>query len=323
MSIVIPFTIAGIRLAFQAPEILFGQRAFQRKSYSILGLLVIPFHPLIMKIREEILNQKLQGKNDSNLEAKRINIQVHLRQFKRCELGIETIYQICGQAILALYAVTETKTTEGLVKLFENNPQDKLSSMEEEKIPSVFQSRTFILTYLILSTVWSCFSCISSSIASLSLRREHFPTMSKLMANMFTFCSLLKRVFCIVMYFAVPFGLFNLLRHSQSEQAHWDPIIKNFFLDQNGYIQFGKSPKILWSSINRWNSTLQTPPSYRLYTEFGLKHYFLAFWVVTIIQFIVVFLAKLKISLPFVRMSLTDKIVHIMENINVYQCTED
>ena len=125
------------------------------------------------------------------------------------------------------------------------------------------------------------------------------------------------------MYFAVPFGLFNLLRHSQSEQAHWDPVIDNFFLDQNGYIQFGKSPKILWTSINRWNSTLQTPPSYRLYTEFGLKHYFLAFWVVTIIQFIVVFLVKLKISVPFVRMCLIDKIVHIMENINVYQCTED
>ena len=51
---------------------------------------------------------KLKAKNDSNLEAKRVNIQVHLRQFKRCELGIETIYQICGQAVLALYAVTET-----------------------------------------------------------------------------------------------------------------------------------------------------------------------------------------------------------------------
>ena len=55
------------------------------------------------------------------------NIRFQMRQFKRCELGIETVNQICGQAILGLYAVTETKTTEGLVKLFESNAEEKFS----------------------------------------------------------------------------------------------------------------------------------------------------------------------------------------------------
>ena len=285
-------------------------------------MLLIPFQPLIMCIREEILNQKLKGRRDRTLENERMNIRFHLRQFKRCELGIETVYQICGQAILALYAVSETKTTEGLVKLFENNPEDKVSLIGSESVPTVFQSRTFILTYLILSTFWSCISCLGSCVASLSPKREHFPTSSKLMAYLFVFCSLLRRVFCIVMYFAVPFGLFSLLRHAQSEQAQWDPVIDKY-MDQYGYIQFGDSPKFLWASINRWNTTTQIPPSYHLYTGFGLKHYFNGFWMILILQFIGILLVKLVLSQAFVQMTKMEKIIHVIVNSHVFQCTED
>ena len=270
LSIIIPLAIAGTRLAFQAPEVIFGERAIEKRRYFFLALLLIPLHPLIMCIKEEILNQKLKGQRNHSLETSRVNIRFHMRQFKRCELGNETIYQICGQAILALYAVTETKTTEGLVKLFESNPEEKVSTIGSESISTVFQSRTFILTYLILSTVWSCFSCLGSCVGSLSPKREHFPMASQLVAYLFVFCSLLRRVFCIVMYFAVPFGLFSLLRHAQSEQAQWDPVIDKY-MDQYGYIQFGDSPKFLWASINRWNSSTQTPPSHHLYTVLGLK----------------------------------------------------
>ena len=315
--------IAGTRLAINAPEAIFGERAIQKKRYSFLALLFVPLHPLILCIKEEILNQKLKEQRDPNLETSRVNIRLLMRQFKRCELGIETVYQICGQAILAFYAVTETKTTEGLVKLFENNPEENVTMLGSESISTVFQSKTFILTYLILSTVWSCFSCLGSCIGSLSPKREHFPMVSKLMAYFFTFCAFLRRVLCIVMYFAVPFGLFNLLRHAQSEQAMWDPVIEKYFLDQNGYIQFGDSPKFLWTSINRWNNTTLTPTSYHLYTKFGLKHYFFAFWIISILQSVVMFVVKFKFSSAFMKMSNMDKIIHIFENLNIYQCTED
>ena len=276
----------------------------------------------MMCIREEILNQKLKGRRNRSLENERMNIRSHLRQFKRCELGIETIYQICGQAILALYAVTETKTTEGLVKLFENNPENKVSLIGSENVPTVFESRTFILTYLIFSTVWSCFSCLGSCVASLSPKREHFPTSSKGMAYLFVFSSLIRRVFCIVMYFAVPFGLFNLLRHAQSEQAQWDSAI-DYYLDQYGYIQVGDSPKFLWASINRWNSSTQTPPSHHLYTVLGLKHYFLVFWMILIVQCVGIFTVKMTFSHAFKQMTKLEKFVHVIENSNVSQCTED
>ena len=302
---------------------LFGEMAFQKRIYSCLALLFIPLHPLILCIKEETLNQKLKGKRNHNLEILRANVRFHLRQFKRCELGIETVYQICGQAILALYAVTETKTTEGLVKLFETNPGDKVSMIDSERISTVFQSRSFIMSYLIFSTIWSCFSCLGSCVGSLSPKREHFPMVSQLMAYIFVFCSLLRRVFCIVMYFAVPFGLFNLLRHAQSEQAEWDPIIETHFVDENGYLQFGDSPKFFWPSINRWNTSTKTPPSYHLYTEFGLKQYFLFFWVILILQCIGILMVKLKFSIAFQEMTNLEKIIHVIENSNVSQCTED
>ena len=312
--------IAGTRLAFQAPEIIVGQIAENNPICPIFALLLIPFHTLIMSIREEILNQQLHGKRDETLEAHRVKIRSQVRQFKRCELGIETVYQLCGITILSLYAITNTKTTEGLVQLFESNPEETLSALGKQ---NVFQSKSFILTYLIISTVWSCYSCLESSIESLSLRREHLPTMSKVIAQLFVLCSLLRRVLAIVMYFSVPLGLFDLLRHAQSEQVEWDPAIGKYFLDQDGYIQFGESPKILWSTINRWNASTQKPPSYKLYTLFGIKEYFLGFWAISTFQAIAIFLAKLKFCQAFKEMTIFNKIVHIQENINISQCTED
>ena len=324
-SIIIPMTIAGIQLAFQAPEVILGPREQRSIIHSFLALIVIPLHPLIMSVREEILNRALIGKRDQNLEMYRVKIRSQMRQFKRCELGIETVYQLCGQAILAFYAITVTKTTEGLVQLFEINPdfEGKVSSaIGEAKMPSVFQSKSFIMTYLVISTFWSCFSCLKSNTESLSPKREYFPTTSKIIALSFLLCSLFRRVLCIVMYFSVPLGLFNLLRHAQSEQAKWDPVLESF-LDQHGYIQFGDSPKILWASINRWNLTSQTPPDYRLYTLFGIKEYFFGFWIIMLIQCLAFLLTKLKLSHAFRQMKTLEKVVHLIENLNIAQCTED
>ena len=319
-------TIAGIRLAFQAPEVIFGLRAQQSTMYSFLALVIIPLHPLIMSIREAILNKVLTGNRDKELELYRVKIRSQMRRFKRCELGIETVYQICGQTILAFFAITVTKTTEGLVRLFEYDPidlEEKISVITDEKIPTVFQSTSFILSYLIISTIWSCFSCLKSNIESLSSKREYFPTTSKIMALLFLLCSLVRRVLCIVMYFSVPLGLFNLLRHIQSEQAQWDPVFENYFLDRNGYIKVGDTPKTLWASIDRWNGILQTPPHYRLYTVFSIKEYFFGFWIIMLLQCLAILLAKMKFSNAFKEMTIFEKICHVMENINIAQCTED
>ena len=78
-----------------------------------------------------------------------------------------------------------------------------------------------------------------------------------------------------------------------------------------------------WSTINRWNATAQKPPSYKLYTFCGIKEYFLGFWAILTFQAIAIFLAKSKFSLAFKEMTIFNKIVNILENINISQCTED
>ena len=324
-SIIVPMLLTGIRLAFKAPHLLFGDNAKHSKIfYTLLGCLISPFQPLILNIREEIVNLKLQAeKCNKYLKSLRVNLRMHLRAFKKCELGLETVFQICGQTLLALYSITMTKTTEGLAELFAENPEEKLSGVIASESTKVFESKEFTLAFLILSTLWSCITCVKTSVAFISLKREYFPSTAKILAHIFVFCSLMRRVLCIVMYFSVPLGLFNLLRHAQSEQVLWDPAIEKHLVDNNGFIQFEDVAKVPWKMLNRWNTSSNMPPSYQLYTIMDLQSYFFIFWGILFVQTLTVYFIKSRLSKPFMEMTIFEKILHALENIHVGQCTED
>ena len=324
-SIIVPMMLSGIRLAVTAPNLLFGDKAKQRKIfYTLLGCLISPFQPLILNTREEIVNLKLQAeKGNKYLKSLRVNLRMHIRAFKRCELGLETVFQICGQTLLALYSITMTKTTEGLAELFAENPEEKLNGVIASENTKVFESKEFTLAFLILSTLWSCITCVRVSVASISLKREYFPSTAKILAHVFVFCSLMRRVLCIVMYFSVPLGLFDLLRHAQSEQVLWDPAIEKHFVDKDGFIQFEDVAKVPWKMLNRWNISRNMPPSYQLYTIMDLQSYFFIFWGILFLQALTVFFVKSRLSKAFLEMTIFERIIHALENIHVGQCTED
>ena len=136
------------------------------------------------------------------------------------------------------------------------------------------------------------------------------------MAGLFGFFACSTRVLAFIIYFTPALGLFNLLRHSQSEQTQWNSKLVQHFVNDN-VIQFGDSPPINWSMINTWkNDTI--PRKYTFYTYFPLFHYFIGFWVIIVIQTIIILLAKLIFTKKtFSQLNILDKIIHCIECSNI------
>jgi hypothetical protein len=238
------------------------------------------------------------------------------------ELGLETIYQLSGQLILLGLAFTETATDEGFQTVFEEGTSN------------------LTITFLVISNLWSFISCTLSYLTGLSGCRERFPISSKAMAASYSFTASVTRVLPFVMFFAVPLGLFSLLRHLQGEQVPWNASLIYNFIGPNatGQVFFGNE-SIDWSLIDRWTKNqsvspfssidqngqavwnpdfLISAPDYTSYTYFRLQSYFLIFLAILAFHILVIFLIKSNISTIFSKeFNCLDKLIHCLENSNI------
>ena len=240
-------------------------------------------------------------------------------------MGLETIYQLSGQLILLGLAFTETATDDGFQTVFEEG------------------TSTLTITLLIISNLWSFISCTLSYLTGLSACRERFPISSKAMAVSYSFTASMTRVLPVVMFFAVPLGLFSLLRHLQGEQVPWNAVLVYNFIGPNatGQIFFGNE-SYDWSLIDRWTKNqsvtpfilmavsnwgegthwnpdfLISAPDYTSYTYFRLQSYFLIFLALLAFQILVIFFIKFNISTIFEKeFNCLEKIIHCLENSNI------
>ena len=238
------------------------------------------------------------------------------------ELGLETTYQLAGQLILLGLAFTETATDEGFRTVFE-------------------ESKSYMtITFLVISNLWSFISCTLSYLTGLSGCRERFPISSKAMAASYSFTASVTRVLPLVMFFAVPLGLFSLLRHLQGEQVPWHPILIYNFVGSNatGMVFFGNE-SFDWSLIDQWTKNqsvspftssshysdavwnpdyLVSPPDYTSYTYFRLRSYFLIFLAILAFHILIIFLIKMNISTIFSKeFNCLEKLIHCLENSNI------
>lgn len=166
-----------------------------------------------------------------------------------------------------------------------------------------------------------------SHLKGLMVRRDHFPTMSQMTAALLAVVSICKRVFCIVIYFTPPLGLFSLLRHLQAEQTKYyfafDNYRKENFVNNEGMIQFGDSSPFLWSTVDRWDRITNTAPDYTLYSIFTLKTYFWAFWVIFICHVLTIYGVKKRVSQGFAKRNLLNKLCHCLNCLNIPFPIED
>ena len=232
------------------------------------------------------------------LLAKWEKIHYYRSQHIKLELGMETIFQLTGQFILYLNTVSETKTNDGLNEVFK----------EENEILKLL---------LQVSLGWSLISCVLAHVKGLSARRIHFPFMSKLMCMCYSLLAVTIRVLSFIMYFGPAFGLFSMLQHLKTEQMQWHPDLKSNFV-VNGSIQFGNSTLINWKDIDRWETDEDDrpiPPPLTLYTIFTLKQYFFMFWIVLVIQTVLVFLIKQNWRKEeFQKLNFLERVIHVIEN---------
>ena len=142
-------------------------------------------------------------------------------------------------------------------------------------------------------------------------------------------------------------GLFNVLRHYQGELLPYKVISHppqhttntNFFgTDQDpltfpminvtqDLMYYSNATPIAWSKITRFDYTdLKNPvkPPLTLYTGFSTKVYLAMFWVVVLLQpLIIYFVKKYSNPKPFDRLDWLNKIIHSMENSQIPSPMED
>ena len=164
-----------------------------------------------------------------------------------------------------------------------------------------------ILDYLV--KIWMDF-------LGLMIRRDHFPMVSKLFAVLCSLITIIKRELCLILYYTPPLGLFSLLRHLQAEQTKFHETTLRL-VDEFGMVQFGDSPPILWSTIDRWDTDLNKPPHYVLYTILTLKMYFIIYLCITLCQTLAIFILKKKLSKGFSKLNFLSKLLHCLENTNI------
>jgi hypothetical protein len=170
-----------------------------------------------------------------------IEIQHHLCNHMKLELGLETIFQLCLKLILLAYSKSETRTTEGLSTMFGKDFLIK---------ETVNFLNITILIFLYATTCWSFISNVNSHINGLSSKRKRFPFASKIAAGCYAFFASTSRILTVIIFFTPSLGLFNTLWQLQGEQLQRHPAIIDqfvtkkslFFPEDSITIQLNSSP---------------------------------------------------------------------------------
>ena len=299
---------------------------WRKVGVCILVIVFSPFHMYVEHIKLSYLEMKLELRpNDQSLISEKENLKRSLNMHVKLELGLETIYQLAGQLILLLLAYTETGTQNGLRAIFNEGLEP------------------WPLFLLISSLFLSFYSCVTSHWKALIACREYFPIKSRMISGIYSFFGCLTRVTAIVMFFAGPLGLFDLLRHLQGEQYPWDTSILTL-VGPDGTMVLGNNPPFKWNSVDRWkkagplyfeheNGTVilddignpmpnpghqVSAPDYTFYAGLRLRYYLVIFLASNGIQILVIFIAKSLLSKSFLyEFNFLEKVLHCLENSNI------
>ena len=102
-----PQILAGLRIAICAPELIYGSKVYESTTkhigYSVLILISVPLLRPYLLLKKHYIEQMIHidGSN-KELISKWDKVEYHLCHFIKLELGLETIFQLCGQFLLLL-----------------------------------------------------------------------------------------------------------------------------------------------------------------------------------------------------------------------------
>ena len=143
---------------------------------------------------KDIDNEKFS----QNIERQK-QLMFYLKLYKKMELNLETIFQMTGKIILLLLVESETRTTQGLLTIF------------DEKDIFGIPAKLFITLSIGLSFASFSFS----QTAGIAGFRIYFPLQSRMLIGCSALLSCFVRVMTFVLYLSPCLGLFDLMRHFQ------------------------------------------------------------------------------------------------------------
>ena len=206
----------GLRLTIASPGLCISWNrpdSWKTKClYHLLDQMLLFLHPILIQLKLSIcekIHEVIVEGNDIALYnrfreniKKRMLLTYHSNNFKRLELGLETIFQLSAQVALLALAKSDTRTSHGLVSVFKGS--------------KVLFIPADIYVYIsILISVLSVGWAQSGGIAG---RRVYFPLKSKFIIGLSALLACLIRVTAFVLFFSPSLGLMNLLRHYQGTQ---------------------------------------------------------------------------------------------------------
>ena len=319
-SIFVPLFLSTVHLAIENPGMIFGEietdnlSTFRRKVYRTLVLIISIFNPILLldTYEQNKISKKRRAvaKDPSVLEVFKQSkkIQIQLVKFHKIELATEAFAQIPMQILLMLLSKTSTPTTGGLETVFEE---------------SSFLGINNIYISLLVSIIWSIYTCVDLHLTEISTEKGHLPNSSKLIVFAWGFFATVRRVTAIVSFFIPSMGLFNILHHWQVEQVPFQPRLsyaKQFNVTDNDKIAlFNMSKTVYWNELDNWsyNGTSYTPPHYSNYSGMKLGHMFISFFVLTGFQLFIIYIVKRKTVRDFKKDTGLNQFIHILENVNI------
>ena len=311
-TIVVPLILSSIHLAVNNPGTIFNIEITRMSKWKkiliqIVVVLLSPLNPLLIinnyeSSKEHFRRLAKMGKAESLIQREKCRkLKIQRVKFVRIELALEAFYQVAGQLLLLLLATTDTPTVYGLM---------------------TSNCWTAGGAALYVSVALGIKSCVWLHLRSLMLEKGFFPATSAVVVGFCALFSTLRRILSLISFFIPSMGLCGLLHHWHAEkipfkirQDHMSDITPG-----DKIALFNMTEEVLWSSLDRWDysdPSQPSPPDYNLYTGLSLGGTFGAFFAISGVQFLVMYLVKNRTSIDFRRASLINQIVHILEVMNI------
>ena len=218
-------------------------------------------------------------------------------------------YQVPLQIILLLLAISETPTTGGLEAMFKQSSFLGIN-MDPKAV-------------LALSVSWSLRTCVFLHLKSVATEKGFLQMTSKIAVFLWGLFAVMRRVLTLVAFFIPCLGLFSVLYHWQAELIPFRVRLGNAAsVTAEDLIKLrGLNDTIFWSELDRWDYShpdKPSPPPYSIYTGLSLGNTFIAFFVLTLIQFLSLGLVKIFTSEEFGSVgSYFNKFLHIIQSLNM------
>ena len=266
---------------------------------NFLNTSLIPFAPFILIIIERITMFKLSQCEEERLETLLkyyLKTKRETARIIRTELCIESALQILFGIVIILFSRSKTRTAQGLEGILEEG-EDLVFGIPPDII-------------LTISITLSAITAWRSYVKGISQTKDHFPFKSKAILGLYVITSLGIKIGASLIFLTPSLGLFNALTHFQGELLpYWTAMggprpheyepnntVFSFNLSvKTDMVHYSNIAPFPWTDLTHFDySDPLNPkePPLTIYTYFSTETYLVAFWLIILIQAILILVSK-------------------------------